>query len=144
MNALSPGKFRNLRKAYQIIAGYPSVPFDFSNYHWYQTSPVVELPVLYKYYSVAGNKPGTFEENGTYSQSGQDMTDHLKGAMSLNPDAVIWWNNDAGDGSGAVQLLNGDLSLRPNGAAFRTFITNTPPSGPSQIGVPQIASPPSC
>jgi hypothetical protein len=143
MNALNTNRVRILAKMYQILLGYPSIPYDFTNYHWYQTSPVVENPVMQAYIRAAGNKPFTLEENGTYSMSGQDVSDHLAGAMSFAPDMITWWNNDAGDGSGAVALLNIGLSLRPNGAAFKSFITSGN-RAPVQIGSAQPPSAPPC
>ena len=97
------------------------------------------------YLKAAGGKPLTLEENGTYSTSGQDVNDHLTGALTLSPDMLIWWNSDAGDGSGAVALTNTDNSIRTNGFAYKAFITNTPyPHAPPSSGAATPFPVPGC
>ena len=145
MNTLTVNRIRTIVRTWQTLAGFAAIPYDFTNYHWYQTSPVVEMPVISWYLAQAGGKPLTLEENGTYSQSGADVVDHLKGALSYGPDAVYWWNSDAGDGSGAVALTDPLNNIRPNGWAFRNYITATPgPHGPDQIGDAVAPAAPSC
>ena len=145
MNTLSVNRIRTVTRAWQTLAGFPAIPYDDSNYHWYQTNPIVELPVISWYLKAAGGKPLTLEENGTYSTSGQDVNDHLTGALTLSPDMLIWWNSDAGDGSGAVALTNTDNSIRTNGFAYKAFITNTPyPHAPPSSGAATPFPVPGC
>jgi hypothetical protein len=77
----------------------------------------IELPVMQWYQAIAGNKPFTLEENGTYNMSAVQVTGHMAAALLMYPDMITWWDNDGT----TVALTNPDGTIRPNGSAFKAF-----------------------
>jgi hypothetical protein len=102
-----------------LIAGFRSIPIDYVNFHWYQSTPeamktTVEFLRRATGKQVVTNEIGQFDTSPTTVSSLLDMT-----AM-LHIPWVTWF---ASDGSGgALGLFNPDNSIRPNGVAFRDFV----------------------
>lgn len=104
-------------KSVTLINGFAAIRYDYSNFHWYQTNPLVELPAMQWCQTIAGGKPFTLEENGTYNESAVEVTAHMAAAYSMHPDMITWWDNDGT----TVALMNPDGTIRPNGTAFKNF-----------------------
>ena len=117
LNSLGGSKFNLAYKSVTLVNGFAAIGYDYTNFHWYQTNPTVELPVMQWYSAIAGNKPFTLEENGTYNMSAVQVTAHMAAVLLMYPDMITWWDSDGT----TVALMNSDGTIRPNGSAFKAF-----------------------
>lgn len=82
-------------------------------------------------------------EMGTYSASGTDLTSVLGEAVALGVNPIIWFVPDGG--TRAIGLINADLTLRPSGYAYKTYVNaGGLPVRPSIAGSNLYISPTAC
>ena len=101
-----------------LIAGFRSIPIDYVNFHWYQSTPeamktTVEFLRRATGKQVITNEIGQFDDSPDTARGLLDMT------AQLHMSWVVWF---ASDGSGAVGMFNSDGTIRSNGLAFRDFV----------------------
>jgi hypothetical protein len=125
-----------------MIADFAVDGEDYTNFHWFWAgaSPIaLIMPWLHN----QTRHPLISAASGTSSQSGIDLQNVLTVEAAQGAQLVLWYAPD-GNGQGAsVGLLNADGTLRPNGYAFKNFISSTPPPtgyGPS-AGAPIVPLP---
>jgi hypothetical protein len=110
-----------LDRAEILIAGYRATGVDYVNFHWYEDGPD-NLRAVATWLSQATGLPAICNEMGQASESPETVTRLLGMSESLHLAYVIWF---AIDGSGkAVGLADQDGALRPNGQAFRAFVSS--------------------
>jgi hypothetical protein len=101
-----------------LIAGYRSIPIDYVNFHWYQSTPEA-VKTTVEYLRRATGKQAITNEIGQFDDSPETVRALLDETARLHLPWVVWF---ASDGSGAVGMFNPDGSIRSNGLAFRDFV----------------------
>ena len=109
-----------LERSIAFLAAFKTIPMDYVNFHWYQTTNGAMTEVV-NYFRQATGKPVITNEIGQYDTNGAVTTALMQEAAGLQLPYVIWYSGDGGEGK-AVALTNKDGSLRPSGAAFKAFI----------------------
>jgi hypothetical protein len=101
-----------------LIAGFRSIPIDYVNFHWYQSTPEA-MRITVEYLRRATGKQVITNEIGQFDDSPDTVRALLDTTAELHLPWVVWF---ASDGTGAVGMFNADNSIRPNGLAFRDFV----------------------
>jgi hypothetical protein len=101
-----------------LIAGFASIPIDYVNFHWYQSTPEA-MRTTVEFLRRATGKQVITNEIGQFDDSPDTLRALLDETARLHLPWVTWF---ASDGSGAVGLFNLDGSIRANGIAFRDFV----------------------
>jgi hypothetical protein len=101
-----------------LIAGFRSIPIDYVNFHWYQSTPEA-MKTTIEFLRRATGKQVITNEIGQFDDSPDTVRALLDTTAQLHLPWVVWF---ASDGSGAVGMFNTDNSIRPNGLAFRDFV----------------------
>jgi hypothetical protein len=102
----------------ELIAGFRSIPIDYVNFHWYQ-STAEAMKTTVEYLRRATGKQVITNEIGQFDDSPGTVNALLDMTAQLHIPWVVWF---ASDGTGAVGMFNPDNSIRPNGLAFRDFV----------------------
>ena len=101
-----------------LIAGFRSIPIDYVNFHWYQSTPEA-MKTTVEFLRRATGKQVITNEIGQFDDSPDTARGLLDMAAQLHMPWVVWF---ASDGSGAVGMFNSDGTIRSNGLAFRDFV----------------------
>jgi hypothetical protein len=101
-----------------LIAGFGSIPIDYVNFHWYQSTPEA-MKTTVEYLRRATGKQVITNEIGQFDDSPSTVNALLDMTAQLHIPWVVWF---ASDGTGAVGMFNPDGSIRSNGVAFRDFV----------------------
>jgi hypothetical protein len=101
-----------------LIAGFSSIPIDYVNFHWYQSTPEA-IQTTVEFLRPATGKQVITNEIGQFDDSPDTVRAILEETARLHLPWVVWF---ASDGSGAVGMFNADGSIRSNGLAFRDFV----------------------
>jgi hypothetical protein len=101
-----------------LIAGFSSIPIDYVNFHWYQSTPEA-IQTTVDFLRRATGKQVITNEIGQFDDSPDTVRAILDETARLHLPWVVWF---ASDGSGAVGMFNADGSIRSNGLAFRDFV----------------------
>jgi hypothetical protein len=115
----TPKALQLLSDTNALIAGFRSIPIDYVNFHWYQSTPEA-LETTVDFLRRATGKQIVTNEIGQFDTSPDTLRGLLAMTARLHIPWVTWF---ASDGSGgAMGLFNPDNSIRPNGIAFRDFV----------------------
>jgi hypothetical protein len=101
-----------------LIAGFRSIPIDYVNFHWYQSTPEA-VKTTVEFLRRATGKQVITNEIGQFDASPDTVRALLGETAELHLPWVVWF---ASDGSGAVGMFNADGSIRSNGLAFRDLV----------------------
>jgi hypothetical protein len=101
-----------------LIAGFRSIPIDYVNFHWYQSTPEA-MKTAIEFLRRATGKQVITNEIGQFDDSPDTARGLLDMTAQLHLPWVVWF---ASDGSGAVGMFNSDGTIRSNGLAFRDFV----------------------
>jgi hypothetical protein len=102
-----------------LIAGFRSIPIDYMNFHWYQSTPQA-MKATVEFLRRATGKQVITNEIGQFDASPDTVRALLGETAELHLPWVVWF---ASDGSGAVGMFDADGSIRSNGLAFRDFVS---------------------
>jgi hypothetical protein len=117
--ASTPKALELLNDTNTLIAGFRSIPIDYVNFHWYQ-STAKAMGITVEFLRRATGKQVVTNEIGQFDTSPDTLRGLLDETARLHIPWVTWF---ASDGSGgAMGLFNADNSIRPNGVAFRDFV----------------------
>src|SRR4051794_21058371 len=115
----NPKALQVLNDTNTLIAGFRSLPVDYVNFHWYQSTPEA-MQTTVEFLRRATGKQVVTNEIGQFDTSPDTLHGLLDMAARLHIPWVTWF---ASDGSGgAMGLFNPDNSIRSNGLAFRDFV----------------------
>jgi hypothetical protein len=114
----TPKALEVMNDTLELIAGFRSIPIDYVNFHWYQSTPEAMRTTI-EYLRRATGKQVITNEIGQFDDSPDTVRSLLDTTAQLHLPWVVWF---ASDGSGAVGLFNADGSIRPAGVAFRDFV----------------------
>jgi hypothetical protein len=114
----TPKALEVMNDSLELIAGFRSIPIDYVNFHWYQSTPEA-MRTTVEYLRRATGKQVITNEIGQFDGSPDTVRALLDETAQLHLPWVVWF---ASDGSGAVGMFNPDNSIRPNGLAFRDFV----------------------
>jgi hypothetical protein len=115
----NPKALQVLNDTNTLIAGFRSLPVDYVNFHWYQSTPEA-MQATVEFLRRATGKQVVTNEIGQFDTSPDTLRGLLDMAAKLHIPWVTWF---ASDGSGgAMGLFNPDNSIRSNGLAFRDFV----------------------
>jgi hypothetical protein len=115
----NPKALQVLNDTNALIAGFRSIPTDYVNFHWYQSTPEA-METTVDFLRRATGKQVVTNEIGQFDTSPDTLRGLLDMAAKLHIPWVTWF---ASDGSGgAMGLFNPDNSIRSNGIAFRDFV----------------------
>jgi hypothetical protein len=110
-------------RARQVIPMLAASDVDAVDFHWYTDDDTV-LRDAVEYLRRATGKPVVTTEIGQYSADPAVVTGHLRTLVDeLHVPLVVWFDTD---GQPAVGLHDSPAALRPNGIAFRTFVSAHP------------------
>jgi hypothetical protein len=115
----NPRALQVLNDTNTLIAGFASIPIDYVNFHWYQSTPEA-MKTTVEFLRRATGKQAITNEIGQFDDSPDTVRALLGETAALHLPWVIWF---ASDGSGAVGMFNLDGSIRSNGLAFRDFVS---------------------
>ena len=120
----SPIQRRLLREAQQLITGYRKSDIDYVNFHWYAAGSKA-LKESIDFLERATRKPAITNEVGQFNRDPSTVTSLMTAMVAKRLAYVVWF---AGDGpGGAVGLFDAKTgALRPNGIAFRNFVSANP------------------
>lgn len=113
-----------LTKGKALLAGYKSSGADFMNFHWYiaDTNALEEAVV---YLKTASDLPVMTNEVGQQKNTDPNqVTNIMKKVVQLGLPYAVWFSMDIQGYGGATGLTNTDGTLRPNGAAYASFISS--------------------
>jgi hypothetical protein len=114
----NPKALQVMNDTNSLIAGFRSIPIDYVNFHWYQSTPEA-MKTTVEFLRRATGKQVITNEIGQFDDSPDTVRGLLDMTAQLHLPWVVWF---ASDGSGAVGMFNPDNSIRPNGLAFRDFV----------------------
>jgi hypothetical protein len=116
----NPKALQVLNDTNTLIAGFRSLPIDYVNFHWYQSTPEA-MKTTVEFLRRATGKQVVTNEIGQFDTSPDTLRGLLDMTARLHIPWVTWF---ASDGSGGAMGLfsNTDGSIRPNGVAFRDFV----------------------
>jgi hypothetical protein len=115
----TPKALEVLNDTNTLIAGFASLPIDYVNFHWYQSTPEA-MKTTVEFLRRATGKQVVTNEIGQFDTSPDTIHGLLDMTAQLHIPWVTWF---ASDGSGgAMGLFNPDNSIRSNGLAFRDFV----------------------
>jgi len=125
-----------------LLADFAVDGEDYTNFHWFWAgaSPIaLMMPWLYN----QTHQPLLTAATGTSSQSGIDLQNVLAAEAAQGAQLILWYVPDGQGGGASTGLLNDDGTLRPNGVAFKNYISsNPPPSGyGASAGAPIVPAP---
>jgi hypothetical protein len=101
-----------------LIAGFRSIPIDYVNFHWYQSTPEA-MKATIEFLRRATGKQVITNEIGQFDDSPDTARGLLDMTAQLHLPWVVWF---ASDGSGAVGMFNSEGTIRSSGLAFRDFV----------------------
>jgi hypothetical protein len=114
----TPKALQVMNDTLALIAGFRSIPIDYVNFHWYQSTPEA-MKTTVEYLRRATGRQVITNEIGQLDDSPGTVDALLDMTAQLHLPWVVWF---ASDGTGAVGMFNADDSIRPNGLAFRDFV----------------------
>jgi hypothetical protein len=114
----TPKALQVMNDTLTLIGGFRSIPIDYVNFHWYQSTPEA-MKTSVEYLRRATGKQVITNEIGQFDESPGTVNALLDMTAQLHIPWVVWF---ASDGTGAVGMFNADNSIRPNGLAFRDFV----------------------
>jgi hypothetical protein len=114
----NPKALQVLNDTNTLIAGFRSIPIDYVNFHWYQSTPEAMRTTI-EFLRRATGKQAITNEIGQFDDSPDTLRGLLDMTAQMHLPWVVWF---ASDGSGAVGMFNADGSIRSNGLAFRDFV----------------------
>jgi hypothetical protein len=117
----NPKALQVLNDTNALIAGFRSLPIDYVNFHWYQSTPEA-METTVEFLRRATGKQVVTNEIGQFDTSPDTLRGLLDMTAKLHIPWVTWF---ASDGSGGAMGLfnNTDGSIRSNGLAFRDFVS---------------------
>jgi hypothetical protein len=114
----TPRALEVLNDTNALISGFSSIPIDYVNFHWYQSTPEA-MQTSIEFLRRATGKQVITNEIGQFDDSPDTVHALLDVTAQLHLPWVVWF---ASDGTGAVGMFNADGSIRSNGLAFRDFV----------------------
>lgn len=113
----------SIQKGKDLISGYKASGADFINFHWY-IADTAALGEAVRYLQSASGLPALTNEVGQQQNTdpGQ-VTNVMQEIVNLKLPVAVWFSMDIQGFAGARGLNEPDGTIRPNGEAFKNFIS---------------------
>ena len=110
-------------KGKALVAGYKAAGADYVNFHWY-VADTRALEEADAYLREASGLPLLSNEMGQQKNENPDeVTSKMQKSAELGLPVAVWFSIDVSGFAGAKGLQESDGTLRPNGEAFKNFIS---------------------
>lgn len=113
----------SIQKGKDLISGYKASGADYINFHWY-VADTAALAEAVTYLQNTAGLPALSNESGQQQNTdpGQ-VTSVMQEIVNLKLPVAVWFSIDIQGFGGARALNEPDGTIRPNGEAFKNFIS---------------------
>lgn len=112
-------------KGKSLLSGYKVAGVDYVNFHWYIADTAALREAVDYLRRTTGLPVLTNEIGQQQNENPIQVTDVMRKISELKLPYAVWFSMDIGGFGGARGLINPDGTLRPNGEAFREYISRS-------------------
>lgn len=114
---------QQIAKGKELISGYQQAGADFVNFHWYIADTDALREAVRYLTEITGLPVITNEIGQQKNEDPSQVTNVMQAIVDLNIPIAVWFCGDVPGYGQARSLVNRDGTLRPNGSAYKRFIS---------------------